>query len=72
MGFLWHGSGAWATAAAGGLSAWSQAAHPVLTYHLTSTENEAKMPSPEGQGLREVGAEVVHSGWEEVGPGALP
>lgn len=63
MGFLWHGPGVWAIAASGGLPAWSQAAHPELTYHVTSTENEAKMPSTEAQGLGEVGAEVVGSKW---------
>ena len=57
--------------ASGGLPAWSQAARPELRYNLTATENEAK-PSPAGQGLGEVGAEVVVSGWEEVDPGALP
>lgn len=67
--------GAWAgarqrkssEAAAHGLLAQSQAAGL-----LASTEKEAKMPKPAGQGLGEAGAGVIHSGWAEVDPGVLP
>lgn len=51
------------------LLAQSQAAQPEPSFLLVSTESKVKMSNPAGQGLGEAGAEVIHSGWEEVDPG---